>query len=66
MCHRMVFEGGLADVNADNDPRREKYGNLIQFDFVNLDKSLGSVMLGSSLSVYLKHSATWENVSRQQ
>lgn len=48
------------------NPQRDKNENPVYIDFVNLDQNSGSVVAGGSLSVYLKHGAIWENVSRQQ
>ena len=38
----------------------------MQTDFSNLHQSLGSVILGGSMSIYLKHSKVLEKVSSQQ
>jgi hypothetical protein len=53
------FPGSKANLGIDENE------NLVQFGFISLDLTSGYLMLGSSLSVYLKHSTIWGKKSFQ-
>ena len=59
-----IFEGVAA--NDKQKSKSHKEINLVLIEFVNLDQTSCSLMPGSSLSAYLKHSKIWEVVAMQQ
>lgn len=52
-------------VNTDSDLCQSENGNSVPINFDNLDRTLGSLMPGGSLSVYLKDSIIWEQILRK-
>lgn len=51
----LEWEGSLQVSYREMNHVKDKNENPMQIDLVNLDQILGSLMPGTSLSVYLKH-----------